>query len=41
MPDLFGTGSLIAGLDYHVAHAESLAAEVGGTWKTFAPDDHT
>jgi hypothetical protein len=26
---------------YHVEHAENLAAEGGGPWKTYAPGDHT
>jgi hypothetical protein len=28
-------------LGYHPAHAEALAAEAGGTWKHYAPGDHT
>ena len=28
-------------LGYHSAHAELLAAQAGGTWKTYAPGDHT
>ncbi|MEV0826688.1 hypothetical protein [Nonomuraea rubra] len=28
-------------LGVHVFHAENLAAEAGGTWKTYAPGDHT
>ncbi|MFJ2420461.1 hypothetical protein [Streptomyces brevispora] len=34
--------SVIAGmLGYHAVHAEAVAAQAGGTWKKYAPGDHT
>ncbi|MFH8388035.1 hypothetical protein ACH4E7_45425 [Kitasatospora sp. NPDC018058] len=34
--------SVVAGmLGYHSVHAEAIAAEVGGTWKHYAPGDHS
>ncbi len=34
--------SIVAGmLGYHSVHAEAIAAQAGGTWKTYAPGDHT
>ncbi|MCA1696742.1 MAG: hypothetical protein LC749_19585, partial [Actinobacteria bacterium] len=33
---------VVAGmLGYHSAHAELLATQAGGTWKKYAPGDHT
>ncbi|MFJ1550856.1 hypothetical protein [Streptomyces sp. NPDC088246] len=34
--------SVVAGmLGYHTVHAEAVAAQAGGTWKKYAPGDHT
>jgi hypothetical protein len=34
--------SIVAGmLGYHSVHAEAVAAQAGGTWKTYAPGDHS
>ncbi|MFI9332123.1 hypothetical protein ACIGZJ_31840 [Kitasatospora sp. NPDC052868] len=34
--------SVVAGmLGYHSVHAEAIAAEAGGTWKHYAPGDHS
>jgi hypothetical protein len=34
--------SIVAGmLGYHCVHAQAVAAQAGGTWKTYAPGDHT
>jgi hypothetical protein len=28
-------------LGYHAVHTEAVAAQAGGTWKKYAPGDHT
>ncbi|MFK0297524.1 hypothetical protein ACIQU6_44735 [Streptomyces sp. NPDC090442] len=34
--------SVVAGmLGYHAVHTEAVAAQAGGTWKKYAPGDHT
>jgi hypothetical protein len=34
--------SIVAGmLGYHCAHTQTVAAQAGGTWKTYAPGDHS
>jgi hypothetical protein len=34
--------SVVAGmLGYHVVHTEAVAVQAGGTWKKYAPGDHT
>ena len=34
--------SIVAGmLGYHCVHTEAVAAHAGGTWKTYAPGDHS
>jgi len=34
--------SVVAGmLSYHVVHTEAVAVQAGGTWKHYAPGDHT
>jgi len=34
--------SIVAGmLGYHVVHTEAVAVQAGGTWKHYAPGDHT
>jgi hypothetical protein len=34
--------SVVAGmLGYHVVHTEAVAVQAGGSWKKYAPGDHT
>jgi hypothetical protein len=34
--------SVVVGmLGYHTVHTEAVAAQAGGTWKKYAPGDHT
>jgi hypothetical protein len=34
--------SIVAGmLGYHSVHTQAVATQTGGTWKTYAPGDHT